>query len=49
MSIQNPAMLWFALLLIVPLVLYLLPLPRRWSSRSARPWYPSPSWPSSGH
>ncbi len=29
MSFLSPANLWFALLLIVPLVLYLLPLPRR--------------------
>jgi len=29
MSFREPAILWFALLLIVPLILYLLPMPRR--------------------
>ncbi|MFB3891543.1 MAG: VWA domain-containing protein [Phycisphaerae bacterium] len=35
MSFQDPAALWFALLLVVPLVLYLLPLPRRLIKASA--------------
>lgn len=29
MSVQNPTYLWLALLLIIPLILYLLPMPRR--------------------
>ena len=35
MSFQDPAALWYSLLLIVPLVLYLLPLPRRLIKASA--------------
>ena len=35
MSFREPAALWFALLLLVPLVLYLLPMPRRRVAASA--------------
>ena len=35
MTFQDPSLLWFLLLLIVPLVLYLLPMPRRRIAASA--------------